>query len=91
MPGEPDRKPAWGERWPEFVSHLEERLADGDRQYGGWSFGKPHTLLVADLTEELLDIVGWGYILYCRLMDLSKEVDDLLERAAQQLKEESGE
>jgi hypothetical protein len=53
--------------WPEFVAALESRLDAGERAYGDSSFKRPPGELTAEIEEELLDVAGWGFILWSRL------------------------
>jgi hypothetical protein len=39
----------------------------GAQEYGDDSFKKSMTDLLGEIHEEVLDIVGWGFILDCRI------------------------
>lgn len=53
--------------WPEFVANVEARLRRGVRDYGDKSFSAPPTTLINEIKQELLDVCGWGFILWDRL------------------------
>lgn len=48
-----------------FLAGLDERLEKGAREHGGQSFLRPVASLVDELRQELLDEVGWAYVLWC--------------------------
>ncbi len=71
-------KPRWTRDWEPFLKEMEARLQAGYERYGDGSFERtlsgPDGLL-AMVEEELLDIVGWGYINWTRLRRLRQLVE----------------
>ena len=59
----------------EFFARVDQRLANGERVYGDASFERPTTELLGEIEEELLDIAGWSYVAWCRLVALKKRVE----------------
>ena len=59
----------------EFTVAMEERLSMGHTEYGDGSFSQSPNELLGEMREEALDIVGWGYILWCRLRELEAALD----------------
>lgn len=60
----------WEERWPAFEAIMKERLRDGHDAYGEVSFERRPSILAGEIQQELLDVVGWAFILWCRMRDL---------------------
>jgi hypothetical protein len=56
---------------------LKTRLRAGHREYGDSSFGRRGVDLASELEEEALDIVGWGFVLWCRMKRLNKRLGEL--------------
>ena len=54
-------------QWPEFVADVKARLEQGARDYGDKSFTKSPSALIGEIKQELLDVCGWGFILWDRL------------------------
>ncbi len=71
---EPTTKPARPAP-AEFFALINKRLATGERVYGDASFERPTAELIGEIEEELLDIVGWSYVVWCRLVALKKRVE----------------
>lgn len=46
------------------LSRLEERLAQGAREYGNKSLVRSPAAIVGELEQELIDLPGWTYILW---------------------------
>lgn len=66
----------------DFIKALEPRLAQGADTYGDSSFKKGITQLIDEIEQELLDVCGWGWILWVKLhtlRDLAKTVDATLQ------------
>lgn len=53
-----------------YFEELEARLEAGAKEYGDDSFKKSTLKLIGEIQEEILDIAGWGYILWKKLEDL---------------------
>lgn len=53
-----------------FVTRLREKLEAGARQYGNASFERPLVHLIREIQDELVDVAGWGLILWSRLQQL---------------------
>lgn len=53
--------------WRVFASRVEERLKEGQIEYGDKSFAKDPDALITEIQQELEDIAGWGLILWVRL------------------------
>jgi hypothetical protein len=68
---------AIAELWPEFVSVVRSRLEVGTQAYGDASFEAPLGTLAGEIEEELLDVVGWGFILWCRMRALKAKLDGI--------------
>jgi hypothetical protein len=62
------------DRWPEFTAKVERRLQVGCATYGDKSFQRPVGELIGEIEQELFDVMGWGFILYCRLEEARKKV-----------------
>lgn len=58
--------------WPIFVDAVHSRLIDGKHIYGDVSFSHPISKLSREVEAELLDIMGWGFILWHRLRELQR-------------------
>lgn len=56
--------------WQAFSAALRRRLVAGERLYGERSFRRPCRALAREVEEELLDVCGWAFILWCRLRAL---------------------
>jgi hypothetical protein len=54
----------------EFFSLLSRRLEVGAKVYGDHSFLRPPAELAGEIEEEILDICGWAFVLWCRLRRL---------------------
>jgi len=55
----------------EFWLRLRERLEAGARSYGAASFGREPAELAREIEQELLDVCGWAFLLWCRLRRLA--------------------
>jgi hypothetical protein len=55
----------------EFWLRLRERLEAGARSYGAASFGREPAELAGEIEQELLDVCGWAFLLWCRLRRLA--------------------
>ena len=62
------------DRWPEFAGTVRARLEKGQAEYGDTSFRRPPEELVGEIEEELADVCGWAFVLWCRVRGLEKEV-----------------
>jgi hypothetical protein len=54
----------------QFWARLRERLEAGARSYGEASFGREPAELAGEIEQELLDVCGWAFVLWCRLRHL---------------------
>lgn len=54
-------------QWREFVGRVEKRLEQGAKEYGDASLKAPPKALAGEIEEEILDIVGWGFLLWLRM------------------------
>jgi hypothetical protein len=68
---------AIAELWPEFVSVVRSRLEVGAQAYGDASFEAPLGKLAGEIEQELLDVVGWGFILWCRMRGLKAKLEGI--------------
>ena len=66
--------PKWRERWPQFLEEMEARLQKGHVTYGDESFDRSLIGLIEEIQEELLDLVGWPYVTWCKLEDMREAV-----------------
>jgi len=61
----------------EFTQALYERLGRGEAEYGEASFQRPPAVLVDEISEELLDVCGWSWLLWCRLRELKRKLEQV--------------
>ena len=51
----------------EFTTAVADRLKKGEHDYGDRSFDLGSPRLLDEILEELEDVAGWSWILWCRL------------------------
>lgn len=57
-------------RWADFVREVRARLEHGREAYGDQSFARPPAELLGELSQEALDLAGWGFVLWARVTEL---------------------
>lgn len=60
---------------PMFDLALTHRLYEGARQYGDGSFERTPAELLRELSEECLDLAGWGFILWTKIQKMLVELE----------------
>jgi len=60
-----------------FTKELDKKMLRGFEEYGDRSFNLPPDKLIDEIMEEVIDISGWGMILYARLQELKKKSNNL--------------
>ena len=65
------------DRLPEFFSEVQTRMLAGRRAYGDRSFSKDPRELLEEVQQELLDVCGWSYVLYCRVAQMREALRDV--------------
>ena len=65
------------ENWPEFTVALRGRLEAGRRTYGDASFLREPAELTQEIEQELLDVVGWAFVLWCRMRALQNRLGEV--------------
>lgn len=60
--------------WATYTAAVGGRLAAGQRVYGDASLEAPPLALVGEIEDELLDLAGWGFILWRRLRALRRRL-----------------
>jgi hypothetical protein len=61
--------------WRHFVKVVRARLNRGRLEYADHdSFSRDPEELLGEIEEELVDVCGWGFILWVRLQRLRSEV-----------------
>lgn len=66
---------AIGEDFPIFINMLVDRLRAGADQYGDASFSKDPKQLLDEIQQELLDISGWSFVLFCRIREMRRAIE----------------
>jgi hypothetical protein len=56
--------------WPTFAARVEARLELGRSVYGDRSFSADPQALLTEIETELLDLAGWGFVLWSRLQTI---------------------
>ena len=56
--------------WPDFAATVRKRLTMGQIEYGDRSFRLPLEELMGEIEEELADVCGWAFVLWCRVCAL---------------------
>jgi hypothetical protein len=59
--------------WAKFSAAVHKRLEAGEREYGDGSFARPVSELRHEIQEEVLDICGWAFVLWCRVNALESK------------------
>jgi hypothetical protein len=65
------------ESWTHFSERVASRLEAGRREYGDRSFSKEPKAILAEVEQELFDVCGWSFILWCRLQTMSAALDGM--------------
>jgi hypothetical protein len=58
----------------EFAARVKKRLDAGHLEYGDGSFERPPQELLDEILEEIEDIMGWSFVLHCRVTDLKNKL-----------------
>ena len=58
--------------WPLMVTEVHGRLIKGKITYGDPSFSLPAEATCDEILQEISDIMGWGFILRCRVRKLQR-------------------
>lgn len=61
-------------QWREFLGCVEKRLEAGAREYGDASLRAPLKALASEVEEELLDVMGWGFLLWVRMQGIRERL-----------------
>jgi len=72
--------PGWIEKRREFnkfTETVEKRMEKGHIEYGDGSFSRDPLELMNEIQEEIEDISGWSFVLWCRLNDLKKQLANI--------------
>lgn len=62
------------EQWPIFAESILERLEMGAQVYGDKSLDAPSSTLLVEIEQELLDVVGWGFLQWHRIQQLKAKL-----------------
>lgn len=57
-----------------YFAELRQRLRVGAECYGDKSFDKTNERLAQEIQEELLDVAGWGFILWEKMQRLKAKM-----------------
>ena len=66
----------WEAGFDKFVAELKRRMSAGHAEYGDASFEREAEDLIGEITEELMDVCGWSYILYLRLEAMKRALEE---------------
>lgn len=66
--------------WDRFTRHVWCRLQMGEKEYQGKSFSEDPFVLLGEIKEEVADVMGWGFILWCRLNDMQKQIMEMKDK-----------
>lgn len=58
----------------QFVKELDNKMKVGYNEYGDKSFSRSPVELIQELEQEVIDISGWGMILYVRLEEMKRAI-----------------
>lgn len=61
-------------QWPVFAEAILSRLDKGAVEYGDKSFDADSVTLLDEIEEELLDVIGWAFPLFCRIQKLKAKI-----------------
>lgn len=67
-----------------FSADLLAKLQLGEQTYGTAGFDRPNERLIEEVQEELIDVCGWSFILWCKLQALKPQVAVLALPAVEQ-------
>lgn len=65
----------WRHEFSAFLQQLELKVERGAIEYGDKSFDLPANRTISELQAELLDICGWGFILWVRMERLRQALE----------------
>ena len=65
-------------RFPLFIdTEVRPKLKLGVIEYGDESFSKDPILLLKELKKECADLTGWSWILYERLCQMERAIEEM--------------
>jgi hypothetical protein len=73
----PFNEPVQLPQFHEFLMELTARLEKGRAAYGDATLNRPLPEIFQELREEFLDVVGWGYFGWRRLVLLEERLKRL--------------
>lgn len=76
QPDPPETDPDSGTVFDEFVSKLWKRMERGEHVYEGRSWSKDPDKLLDEIEQELLDVCGWGVLLWSRIRAMRDAVKE---------------
>jgi hypothetical protein len=65
--------------FPVFIRQMLDRLREGRENYGDDSFRRRPSEIAGEIEQELLDVVGWGFLLWFQLHQLRAKLEQLEE------------
>ena len=65
------------DRLDEYFSRVRTRLLAGQRAFGDRNFSAEPMVLIEEMSQELEDTLGWGYLLWCRLQEMRQALRDV--------------
>ena len=71
----------WRQQWRALAAKVEARMEAGAKEYGGRSYEASAEALVAEVQEEIMDIIGWSAILFQRVERLRQTVEKCRHKA----------
>jgi len=73
------KTPEYRKHFQSFTEDLYARLDQGHKEYGDASFTRSIPDLINEIDQELMDIVGWAFIMRVRL-NYIKQLGDVLDK-----------
>jgi len=67
----------WQRAYGLFSRGVLQRLRVGAEVYGDKFFDRPPVELIDEIEAELLDVCGWGFILWSRLETTKKKIEEV--------------
>ncbi len=63
------------EQWPVFTEAVLSRLNVGAESYGDKSLDAGPARLISEVQQELLDVMGWGFLLWAKMQAIQAKLN----------------